>query len=92
MQQRFCRALAEARTGQDGAEVTCPELRFLAFGLVADRELPVGRRATGIEMRTSDYALGAYALGRETVLIAVDRTILDMIRPEYRGDFEVSGS
>jgi hypothetical protein len=91
LQQRFCRALAEARPGPDSAGLTCPELRYLAFGLSADRELPVGRRATAIEMRTSDYALGAYALGRETVSIPVDRTIFDMVRPEYRGDFEVSG-
>lgn len=92
LQQRFCRALAEARPGQDGAGITCPELRHLAFGLSADRELPVGRRATAIEMRTSDYALGGYAFGRETVWIAIDPTILDLIRPEYRGDFELSGS
>jgi hypothetical protein len=91
LQQRFCRALAEARTGRAGPEITCPELRYLAFGLSADRELPVGRRATAIEMRTSDYALGGFAFGRETVWIGVDRTILDMIRPEYRGDFEVAG-
>lgn len=90
LQQRFCRGLAQARPSQVGA-ITCPDLQYLAFGLSVDRELPVGRRATAIEVRTSDYALGGFTFGRETVWIAIDRTLLDMIRPDYRGDFEVAG-
>lgn len=84
LQERFCTILDEMRDDQ----VECAPLDEVALGLRQDPELLVGQRARAVEIRTSDYQLGSYAQGRETVRIPVDEPLLALIRPEYRGDFE----
>jgi hypothetical protein len=87
IQQRFCTTLDEMRED----EVECAPVDELAIGLRAGTELPIGTSASSLELRTSDYQLGSYAQGRETVFIPLDEAVLALVRPEYRADFAVSG-
>lgn len=86
LQARFCNALQERR--EDGYE--CPALEDVALGMREQSEIPVGTRARAFEIRTSDYQLGSYAAGRETVLIDIDAPLLALVRPEYRSEFEAA--
>lgn len=87
LQAKVCAALRETRSEHGLAE--CPDVTEIAFGLSESGEIPVGGLATGFEVRTSDYQLGSYADGRETVWITLDPALLALIKPAYRADFRV---
>lgn len=85
LQARICSALREAR--EDMTDLTCPPIDELAMSFSESPEFPVGGPAHGFEARTSDYQLGYYAAGRETLRVQIDAAILALIKPDYRGDF-----
>lgn len=84
LQSRVCESLRIAREGELRE---CPNVDELALGLADSSEMPVGGRASAIEVRTSDYQLGSYADGRQTVWVDMDAELLGLVRPEYRGEF-----
>ena len=87
IQAKICEALRQVRENMEGIE--CPDADELAFGLSEAGSIPIGGPASGFEVQMSDYALGSYAAGRETLFIMLDRPLLDLIKPEYRVDFQV---
>ena len=87
LQAKICENLRAVRENMEGIE--CPRADDLAFGL-HESEIPIGGPASGFEVRTSDYALGSYAAGRETLFIMLDRPLYNLIKPEYRADFRVA--
>lgn len=87
LQAKICEALRALRENMEGIE--CPDAGELAYGLTEAGEIPIGRAASGFEVRMSDYALGSYAAGREDLFITLDRPIYNLIKPEYRADFRV---
>lgn len=87
IQAKICESLRQVREQMEGIE--CPDADRVAYGLTEASEIPVGRTASGFEVRMSDYALGSYAAGRETLWINLDQRLLDLIKPEYRADFRV---
>lgn len=87
IQPKICESLRQMRENMEGIE--CPEVDGLAFGLTETGDIPIGRAATGFEVRMSDYALGSYAAGREDLWITLDRALYNLIKPEYRVDFRV---
>lgn len=89
LQPKICESLRQMRESMDGIE--CPDADTLAFGLTEAGEIPVGRAASGFEVRMSDYALGSYAAGREDLWVTLDQPLYNLIKPEYRADFRVPG-
>ncbi len=87
VQAKICEALRQVRENMEG--ITCPDADELAFGLSETGSIPIGGPANGIEVQMSDYALGSYAAGRETLFILLDQPLYDLIKPEYRADFRV---
>lgn len=87
LQAKICESLRQVRENMEGIE--CPSPDDVAFGLSETGEIPVGRAASGFEVQMSDYALGSYAAGRETLFIMLDQPLYDLIKPEYRADFRV---
>lgn len=88
LQAKICEALRAVRENMEG--IQCPQAGELAYGLNESGEIPIGGPASGFEVRTSDYALGSYAAGRETLFIMLDRPLYNLIKPEYRVDFRVA--
>lgn len=84
---KICESLRQVRENMEGIE--CPAPDDLAFGLSEAGNIPIGGPASGFEVRMSDYALGSYAAGRETLFITLDRELYNLIKPEYRSDFDV---
>lgn len=87
IQAKICESLRQVRENMEG--IDCPDADRVAYGLTEASEIPVGRAASGFEVRMSDYALGSYAAGRETLWINLDQALLNLIKPEYRADFRV---
>ena len=87
IQAKVCEALRQVRENMEG--IDCPDADELAFGLSEAGSIPIGGPAGGFEVQMSDYALGSYAAGRETLFIMLDRPLYDLIRPDYRADFRV---
>jgi hypothetical protein len=87
LQTRVCAALREKRPETGIAE--CPSVNDIAFALAEASEIPVGGRATGFNVRTSDYQLASYADGTEEAFITLDAQLLALIKPEYRADFRL---
>lgn len=87
IQAKICESLRQARENMEGIE--CPDADSVAYGLTEANEIPVGRAASGFEVQMSDYALGSYAAGRETLWVMLDQQLYDLIKPEYRVDFRV---
>ncbi len=87
IQAKICESLRQVRDNMEG--IDCPDADRVAYGLTEASEIPVGRAASGFEVRMSDYALGSYAAGRETLWINLDQALLNLIKPEYRADFRV---
>lgn len=88
LQPKICESLSQMRESMEGIE--CPDADSLAYGLTEAGEIPIGRAASGFEVRMSDYALGSYAAGREDLWITLDQPLYDLIKPEYRADFRVA--
>ncbi len=88
LQAKICDALRQVRESMEGIE--CPQADEVAYGLTEAGEIPIGRAASGFEVRMSDYALGSYAAGREELFITLDQPLYDLIKPEYRADFRVA--
>ena len=84
IQAKVCESLLRLRKGSE-----CPDADELAYGLRELDEVPLGGPANAFEIRMSDYALGSYAAGRETLLVWIDRGLYELIKPEYRADFRV---
>jgi hypothetical protein len=87
LQPKICESLRQMRENMEGIE--CPDADSLAFGLTEAGEIPIGRAASGFEVRMSDYALGSYAAGREDLWVTLDRPLYNLIKAEYRADFRV---
>jgi hypothetical protein len=88
LQAKICEALRVVRDNMEGIE--CPRAADLAYGLNEGGEIPIGGPASGFEVRMSDYALGSYAAGRENLFIMLDRPLYNLIKREYRADFQVA--
>ena len=88
LQAKICEALRVVRENMEG--IQCPQAGEVAYGLNESGEIPIGGPASGFEVRMSDYALGSYAAGRENFFIMLDRPLYNLIKPEYRADFQVA--
>jgi hypothetical protein len=85
LQRKFCENLRSRRS--DSPEIECPPIDDVAIGLSDRTGIPTGAPANAFELRTSDYQLGSYAEGRETVWIDAEPDVLALVRPEYRAEF-----
>jgi hypothetical protein len=85
LQTKFCENLRSRRA--ESTDIECPAIADVAVGLSDRTGIPTGGRASSFELRTSDYQLGSYADGRETVWIDVEPDVLALVKPEYRGEF-----
>jgi hypothetical protein len=85
LQAKFCENLRARRA--DSPDIECPPIADVAIGLSDRTGIPTGGRAYAFELRTSDYQLGSYADGRETVWTDVEPDMLALVKPEYRGEF-----
>lgn len=85
LQRKLCEDLRSRRP--DNPEIECPSIDEVAIGLSDHTGIPTGGRADSFEVRTSDYQLGSYADGRETLWIEADVGVLALVKPEYRGEF-----
>lgn len=85
LQAKFCESLRSRRS--DSPDIECPPIADVAVGLSDRSGIPTGGRADAFELRTSDYQLGSYADGRETVWIDAEPDVLALVKPEYRGEF-----
>jgi len=85
LQAKFCENLRARRS--ENPDIECPPIADVAVGLSDQSGIPIGGRAYAFELRTSDYQLGSYADGRETVWIDAEPDVLALVKPEYRGEF-----
>lgn len=82
LQSAFCRDLSQYHP--DAEE--CPAIEKQAITL-GGYEYEIAK-AVFVTVTTQDYALGTYALGQATISIEVTNNLYDLIKPEYREDFQ----
>jgi hypothetical protein len=85
LQAKFCESLRSRRA--ESPHIECPAIADVAIGLSDRTGIPTGGRAYSFELRTSDYQLGSYADGRETVWIDAEPDVLALVKPDYRVEF-----